>query len=619
MRSVVLGLAALGLFSGAALAQGEAPRAEPASEQIEAPSDARAVDDFIAAAEQGRLDLVERHVAAGIDVNAQAQHGVRTTALLAALARIQPEIAAYLLSHGADPNLANADGVTPLSLAVRASAFDDRWRPGYRELVETLIAGGAKVDARDVGGHTPLMEAVFVGNVEAASMLLDAGADLEQRNAAGATALLLASSSWARVASALLERGADPNVVDAGGRTPLMQAVRHGWLTVVEPALMDGYAEYIRQLLDAGADPNATDHEGRTALAEAATNGDLETAELLLSRGARPTSIAWGSAVDHESGAVVRALIEHGHPLSGRQRFEYATSRIALALAWMFPLLILGTIVALWAYADRVRKRPSPPRHDAAHGDQLPHLAPIQCEQCGGGVPLRLDDMRCPKCSTPASAPEDYRETSKARATAEAALAAAVVQWRRATVITSAPVRWFFWSLGLAWLSIVNIGIFNAIGSALFEGHPLLFVSGLLGAVGVPVFSMTYAAYLGDVRRRLPVVPEIGAHVAERAVSDCPTCGGAVAHERGQLVAACGYCGSEIYRVKLARRSKIAAQSDEAKASLSLYEAMVEVDALRRQLLENLLMAPVVLPVLLYMAPVATILVLVLLALLGRC
>ena len=551
--------------------------------------------------------------------DAPTQHDTRTTALLDSIARIQPAIATDLLSRGADPNLANADGVTPLSLTVRASWFDGRWRPGYRELFDTLIARGAKLDASDNGGHTALMEAALVGNAEAATMLLDHGAAIEQRNDAGTTALFVASSSSAPVASALLTRGADPNAVDAAHRTPLMQAVRYGWLTVVEPALMDGYPEYIEALLDAGADPNATDDDGRTALAEAATNGDLGTTELLLSRGARPTQVAFDSALEHESGEIVRTLIEHGHPLTGRQRVAYVTSRIAIGLSWVFPLLIVAAIGALWSYADRVRKRPAPPRRDAAHGDRLPHLAPIKCEKCGAGVPLVLDDMRCPHCSTPASVPEDYRDTAKARATAEAALRAAVVQWRRATVMTSAPVRWFFWSLGFAWLAVVTVGVFNDIGRALFAGHPFLFLSGLLGAAGLPVFSLTYAAYLRDVRTRLPVVPQLGTHAATSEVTGCPTCGGAIAYASGQLVAACGYCGSEVYRVELARRSRVAAQKDEAKASLSLYEAMVEVDALRRRLLDNLLMAPFVLPVLLYVAPVATIVVIVLLALLGRC
>ena len=53
------------------------------------------------------------------------------------------------------------------------------------------------------------------------------------------------------------------------------------------------------------------------------------------------------------------------------------------------------------------------------------------------------------------------------------------------------------------------------------------------------------------------------------------TRGAAVAYEVGQLVTGCGYCGGEIYRVALARRTRKVATEEKEQASLPLDDAMV--------------------------------------------
>ena len=103
------------------------------------------------------------------------------------------------------------------------------------------------------------------------------------------------------------------------------------------------------------------------------------------------------------------------------------------------------------------------------------------------------------------------------------------------------------------------------------------------------------------------------------AVVDCRACGAPVEYRAGQLVTSCGYCGSETYRVALARRARQVAEAERAQAGLSLYDAMRSIAERRDKLLDELAVAPFILPVLLYLAPVATVVVIALLMALGSC
>jgi len=73
------------------------------------------------------------------------------------------------------------------------------------------------VKAVDLDGSTPLDKALAAGNEELIDLFLDAGAELNARNNAGATPLFFALASrdkQAQVATMtkLLDRGADPNI-----------------------------------------------------------------------------------------------------------------------------------------------------------------------------------------------------------------------------------------------------------------------------------------------------------------------------------------------------------------------------------------------------------------------
>ncbi|WP_255573926.1 ankyrin repeat domain-containing protein [Erythrobacter sp. SCSIO 43205] len=85
----------------------------------------------------------------------------------------------FLLQRGANPNVRDRNGTTPLQIAVRL---------GHIEGVEALIKGGAQVDISDSAGETPLMTAVHQRNVELVRTLLAEGADPDINDNTGRSA-----------------------------------------------------------------------------------------------------------------------------------------------------------------------------------------------------------------------------------------------------------------------------------------------------------------------------------------------------------------------------------------------------------------------------------------------
>jgi ankyrin repeat protein len=160
----------------------------------------------------------------------------------------------------------------------------------------------------DGGELTPLVYAARTGSIEAARVLLDAGADVNQTTRYGWSPLLAATQNRNyRLGKFLIERGADVNLANKGGWTPLYLATDNrnlegGDYPTPRPDMDD--LEYLKLLLDKGADPNARmiestetrtvftnqwlDEEGATAFLRASQSGDVELMRLLLEHGADP-------------------------------------------------------------------------------------------------------------------------------------------------------------------------------------------------------------------------------------------------------------------------------------------------------------------------------------------
>jgi uncharacterized protein len=100
--------------------------------------------------------------------------GTGETALHIVVARRDTSWLSYLLSKGANPNLFDKKGVTPLMLATQL---------GFADGASILLKGKANIDATNRGGETALIRAVQLRNAELVRLLMRAGANPDKKDA----------------------------------------------------------------------------------------------------------------------------------------------------------------------------------------------------------------------------------------------------------------------------------------------------------------------------------------------------------------------------------------------------------------------------------------------------
>ena len=146
------------------------------------------------------------------------------------------------------------------------------------------IASGVTLAAQN-NDVTPLLTAIYHGDVQAVDRLIAAGANVRAANREGVTPLSMACLDGdLPIIDRLLRAGADPKEHGPNGETPLMFAARNGRVDV------------IKRLVAAGADVNAREAlRGTTALMWAAEQRHPEAVKALLAARADP-GIASGPA-----------------------------------------------------------------------------------------------------------------------------------------------------------------------------------------------------------------------------------------------------------------------------------------------------------------------------------
>lgn len=110
----------------------------------------------------------------------------------------------FLTQRGANPNIRDKRGVSPLMAAVQL---------GFNEGVEALIGAGAGVDVSSDTGETPLISAVHRRDTALMRILLEAGADPERRDNSGRSA-----RDYAQLAGNSVSAALDRHVQDASER-----------------------------------------------------------------------------------------------------------------------------------------------------------------------------------------------------------------------------------------------------------------------------------------------------------------------------------------------------------------------------------------------------------------
>lgn len=247
-----------------------------------------------------------------------------------------------MIAAGADVNVAQPDGTTPLHWAAYQNDV---------QLVNALLKRGAKPNVENSFGSTPLAEAVKVGNLDIVNALLKAGANVEAANEDGETALMLAARNGSlAIAQTLLRHGASANPREGWrGQTALMWAAAEvhpdivklllkyhakvnvraaatdwgnqitsepraqyrpvGGLTPLLYAARSGCLECVQALLKAGADINLPNPDGITPLMTAIDNLHFDVAKYLLQQHANPNLWDWWGRT-----ALYIAVDMHSYP-----------------------------------------------------------------------------------------------------------------------------------------------------------------------------------------------------------------------------------------------------------------------------------------------------------------
>ena len=258
------------------------------------------------AVRDGHVNAVRLMLEAGVDRNLPTE-GDKSTPMVLAAINGQYDIALELLEHGADPNIANDDGVTPLFATINNEWALRTWYPqptahqqqkaSHLQLIESLLKAGADPNVRtrshiwyaayntgrmgvDFSGATPFWRAAYALDVEAMRLLVKYGADPH-----------IATMSYGSAA-----RANDPSGMQrtppGGPHVPPFHAasgVGYGTSRVAQQHrhVPDGWMAAAKYFLEElGVDVNIRDADGFTALHHAAARGDNDMILYLVKRGA---------------------------------------------------------------------------------------------------------------------------------------------------------------------------------------------------------------------------------------------------------------------------------------------------------------------------------------------
>ena len=393
------------------------------------------------AAHRNDLDAATLLIEAGADVNTANALGA-TPLWLAAINGSAPMVE-RLLESGGDPNVSLKMGETPLMTAARS---------GDRQTVERLVEHGADVNAAEKergqtalmwavaqqhadvaslliesdadlhartnvwyqlentagntntsgnfrmahGGSTPLLFAVRNGDVETARVLVEAGADVQDTEASGASALVIAAhSAHGPLAIYLLEQGADPNTAGAG-------------YTALHAAVLRSQVQLVEALLEHGADLNAvvehgtpgrrfsadysirSQQIGTDAFWLAAKYGEVEILRTLAEHGADPFVV-------HSNMSTLQVAIGNSGPSSQDRRDRSGNAAPDRAEEEQRTLELARILIDLGVDVNTANRRGETPLHDAVRkrfGSVVEFLvargADINAENQGGQTPLAL-------------------------------------------------------------------------------------------------------------------------------------------------------------------------------------------------------------------------------------
>ena len=301
---------------------------------------------LMAVARSGNVAAAKALLEHGATVDARESFGGQT-ALMWASARRHPEMIELLVEHGASidarstprdyqrhvtaegrPKSLDSGGFTPLLYAVRENCI---------ACVDMLLEHGADIDLPDPDGVSPLQVAIMNANWDLAKRLIEAGADVDQWDIFGEAPLFTAVGQRQRI---------------DGGHASIDEPNETKGIDIVR-LLLEHHANPNMQLFFKPANVRggtATLTRGSTPLIRAAANDDKEVVNLLLANGADATvymadrqtpihAVLAGRAPErdalelikifHDAGTDVNvvALVVHMEEVRGGSALHYAVRK----------------------------------------------------------------------------------------------------------------------------------------------------------------------------------------------------------------------------------------------------------------------------------------------------
>ncbi|MBN2312163.1 MAG: ankyrin repeat domain-containing protein [Candidatus Hydrogenedentes bacterium] len=173
-------------------------------------------DDASGEKRQAYQNIVKWLIGAGAGLEALNDNG--KTPLHLAVLEEADAVAEVLLEYGADVNArSKPEGMTPLYIDLSSFDPNDKYDTG---LLELLLARGADVNIANADGVTPLHRAATNGMPEACKLLLARGANVNARDKDGRTPVTCCAVNDKRAAETvdlLLAHGADVTIPDNRG------------------------------------------------------------------------------------------------------------------------------------------------------------------------------------------------------------------------------------------------------------------------------------------------------------------------------------------------------------------------------------------------------------------
>ncbi len=206
------------------------------------------------------------------------------------------ETAKNLLILGANPNYRPEGMSSALLLCLESEYFD---------LAELMVSKGAEVDIRNQNGWTPLIWAAIKGRKMAVEFLLEHGASINICN----------NDGWNAITGAYFKKRTD--IVKLLQEKGAVFSSKFSEAALLS-AYNNGYLDIVNQLLDSGVTPNVVDDDGNSLLILSAKKGDLATSKTLINNGADVNAKSeHGNAVlsvalDSNHLSIAIELIKHG-------------------------------------------------------------------------------------------------------------------------------------------------------------------------------------------------------------------------------------------------------------------------------------------------------------------